>query len=634
MALDIYVRDDYDRKTNSVTAYGDSLGGVPMTYYVQTAGVDVVGEGTQIGSIVINETTGASTTLIDIQFTNYLVLESQIISNSTDIYSVQVSSEYAEDRYSKLDLYDDEPIEVTENIKDFKDVAKVLSDYSQQFKVPASKINNGIFENYYNNDIVDGFDARFRRKCIMKLAGADWKEGAIRLTSVDMENNNAVSYNITFFSTLSSLKTILGDDTLDELEYLDAFNHEVSFSSIKDYLNLGAELDYDVDGYPTGNTTRTTPPGFLAPLPQDFPDMMYPLISAKDRYYVDVSDSQPDISGTRNLYTPTNDQYHALYCYDLKPSIKIIHFIKAMEFKYGIEFSTDFFNEYSTVFQSTYMHCAGESGRIIDKIEETNTDFPLESLSFSTGTETREGVALDYISVGRSGLPTGGRRDLTSYTYEATVDVTGSGAYSVSVIDKDTNVEYFSDDSDGGNYNLSVVVSSSRSLEAVKPVVVITTKGGVTQVELTNVVLTRVFDPVFGATVNTIGNYTTTRDTSLSQGIEFRKELVPRMKCMDFIRSLFKTFNLVAYIENNIIVIKTLDSYYEEGNTHNITRFVDFNSHKISRSDVFSEINYEFKEAKTVFRIKSNELTSDSFGDEKFKSENNSSFDEDLTMLK
>ena len=42
MALDIYVRDDYDRKTNSVTAYGDSLGGVPMTYYVQTAGVDYI----------------------------------------------------------------------------------------------------------------------------------------------------------------------------------------------------------------------------------------------------------------------------------------------------------------------------------------------------------------------------------------------------------------------------------------------------------------------------------------------------------------------------------------------------------------------------------------------------------------
>ena len=287
--------------------------------------------------------------------------------------------------HTKLDLYDDEVIELTENIKDFKDISKVLTDHTQQFSVPASTINNKVFKHYYNQDVVSGFDARFRVDAIIKLNGIDWKEGQIRLTSVDMKDGVAQAYKITFFGSIVSLNQILSDDTIDELPYLDGFNHSLSFSDTKDFFFYGANLSYDLDNFPNGLVKRTYPPTTINPLPISFPDMMYVFISAKDRYYVSSLDSQPDIDGTRNLYVPNasnEDKYHGLHYADLKPSIKAIHVIKAIEFKYGITFSDDFLNENSDLFRSVYLHCSGDSGRLTDLIEETEADFFFEDLFF------------------------------------------------------------------------------------------------------------------------------------------------------------------------------------------------------------------------------------------------------------
>jgi hypothetical protein len=42
----------------------------------------------------------------------------------------------------RLDLFQDEKIEVTSSIQNVKDISKVFTDFSQSFTVPASKVNN------------------------------------------------------------------------------------------------------------------------------------------------------------------------------------------------------------------------------------------------------------------------------------------------------------------------------------------------------------------------------------------------------------------------------------------------------------------------------------------------------------
>ena len=77
---------------------------------------------------------------------------------------------------TRLDLFKDESVTINDVIQDIKDISKVFAPYTQQFSVPASSTNNKIFKHYYDFDIIQGFDARFRVAASIKLNGADLLE--------------------------------------------------------------------------------------------------------------------------------------------------------------------------------------------------------------------------------------------------------------------------------------------------------------------------------------------------------------------------------------------------------------------------------------------------------------------------
>ena len=49
----------------------------------------------------------------------------------------------------RLDLFDDEQINVTSTQQNVQDISKVFTDFSQSFSVPASVKNNEIFHHFY-----------------------------------------------------------------------------------------------------------------------------------------------------------------------------------------------------------------------------------------------------------------------------------------------------------------------------------------------------------------------------------------------------------------------------------------------------------------------------------------------------
>jgi len=60
--------------------------------------------------------------------------------------------------YTKLDLFDDEKINISSSIQNIQDISKVYTDFSQSFTVPASDNNNKIFEYFYQNDVNNKID--------------------------------------------------------------------------------------------------------------------------------------------------------------------------------------------------------------------------------------------------------------------------------------------------------------------------------------------------------------------------------------------------------------------------------------------------------------------------------------------
>ena len=59
--------------------------------------------------------------------------------------------------FVRVDLMEEDLIELTQVIQDARDIEKIFTDYSRTFNLPASKTNNKIFKHWYNPDI-DGFD--------------------------------------------------------------------------------------------------------------------------------------------------------------------------------------------------------------------------------------------------------------------------------------------------------------------------------------------------------------------------------------------------------------------------------------------------------------------------------------------
>jgi hypothetical protein len=68
------------------------------------------------------------------------------------------------------------------------------------------------------------------------------------------------------------------------------------------------------------------------------------------------------------------------------------------------------------------------------------------------------------------------------------------------------------------------------------------------------------------------------------------RQQIPEMKVIDFVSGLFKMFNLVAYIENGLIVCKTLDSYYAAGNTYDISKYVEVDSSEVNVALPYREV--------------------------------------------
>ena len=50
--------------------------------------------------------------------------------------------------YEQLETFKDENITIKENVKDFRDIKKVLTSLSKSFTIPASKRNNRILGHY------------------------------------------------------------------------------------------------------------------------------------------------------------------------------------------------------------------------------------------------------------------------------------------------------------------------------------------------------------------------------------------------------------------------------------------------------------------------------------------------------
>lgn len=509
----------------------------------------------------------------------------------------------------RVDLFDFEAVNLSQVIKDVKDIGKIFTDYSQSFKVPASANNNRIFQHYYNFNIQDGYDGRMKRDAVIKIAGADFRFGKIRLDDVDMRSNQPFSYKIVFFGSSVALSDILGKDELSDLDYLNRFNHDYDQNTVKNGLITGLEYD---------DTTESMVVGSNA-------DVVYPFISCYSQYYYnsdsnDHGNSNFDPIG-RNLHRPVNSAHNGIEHTDLKPSLKIRHIINAIEDKYdGLFFDKTWFD--SAPFNELYMLMHRDKGAITDSIAAE-----------SVFTQEDFGVNLDISQITTGIEPINSIE--TSYVVKFIITpITGAGPYDIRIVD--TLSGDILESANGLDGNGEVIVGfdvlSSVELRNWNLNFFITTQDGSTLATYNaNLSIIKRERQLYGNIVlsSTFTNYPSdstqysspnSPETMASKVILVNQ--IPKMKVIDFLQSIFKMFNLTAYFERDTslpqdtrIIVKSLNEYYSTGKTIDVSKYINISSGTISRPPTYSEINFKYSKPSTFGIINQNTLLNDEFGD-------------------
>ncbi len=218
----------------------------------------------------------------------------------------------------KVDMFPGTNLTFNDSIKKTTDVANVSTSFTRQFKLPASKTNNKLFQHYYNTLIRNGFDSRRKHDALIKLNGADFRKGYIKLNGVELENNKAKSYSSQFFGEMSSIKERMGDDMLEDLTYLARYNHDYNQATVKSAFEQGLKS--------TGGGLIVDPDG----------ELIYPFISHTRGFKFDSNGLYDVTQGG----TPTSAD--RLSYDDLKPAVKVNEVLSAMEYKYDLSFIGDF----------------------------------------------------------------------------------------------------------------------------------------------------------------------------------------------------------------------------------------------------------------------------------------------------
>ena len=167
--------------------------------------------------------------------------------------------------YQQAEMFNDETISITSKIQDVKEPEKIFTDFTQAFNIPASKENNKILQHWYNSNVQDGFDYRIKKDAILEVDYTPFRRGKVQIKKVILKNGVPFSYNIIFYGNTVNLKDAMKDDELQQLDYLDNYNHDYNAGKVYDGFQSGLDEN--------GKTNS----------------IIYPLITHTKRLYYDSS---------------------------------------------------------------------------------------------------------------------------------------------------------------------------------------------------------------------------------------------------------------------------------------------------------------------------------------------------------
>ena len=480
----------------------------------------------------------------------------------------------------RVELFDDETISITQSIQNVKDISKVFTDFSKPFTLPATKTNNKIFKHYYNFHIENTFDARKKVDAEIELNNLPFRKGKVKLEGVGLKDNKPNTYKIVFYGNTVTLKDLLGEDKLQALADLN------SETLVYNDTNVKAKLTVD----PT-----TT-------------DVIVPLITHTQRLTYDSSTghSHGQEGDVGNLYYDsghTGQNLHGVNYTELKYALRVHRIIEAIQVNYpDITFSDDFFNTTNIPYYNLFLWLHRKKGKVenldgvnqsaINSFTSTVFDEDTESQMISTSTLRISGVINYYRDVDLILTPSG------TTPYKVIVFKDGVEVYQSASVTSTLTITKSQIDLSQADYTVFIQAAAD--------------------VDFTNISWYVEYQEPFSSPENT--SYPTGAFTHVSDFDFTITQQIPEMKIIDFLTGLFKMFNLTAYIEDNVVVVKTLNSFYSSGTSYDITKYIDVNKSEVNSALPYREVSFYAEDTETFLAKQHEQLAGKTWGKTEYKS--------------
>ena len=479
---------------------------------------------------------------------------------------------------NRIELFNDEQIQVTSSIQNVQDISKTYTDFSQGFTVPASDVNNAFFEHWYNSDIDFSTDNNLRKDAYIEINLTTFRKGKVQLDGASLSNGKPSSYNLTFYGEGVTLKDTFGEDLLSDLDYSD-YAHQFTSAEVLTRITNSTNT-YDVK-YPLITSNRiweyqSIPPN--APLPNWLVNTL----------------TQNDIHTNSGAITKT----------ELFPAFRVARIFDLIESKYGITFSGAFLQDerFTKLFlwykgKETLVQYSTSYSLVADTITPTFTNYDLTN-TYTSATNSVQIQELAGVITHR-------------LIYEVTATTT-SANYSIDIY-QNGNLYNTITGFGTGVYTLDTITQTS-GLNVIYTFKIRTQGTNVIDSELVYEV-----DSITAGSINT--DFLTVVYDALSVNLSIDLAAnAPVMKIADFFSGILKTFNMTTYsIKDAEYFVEPLDDWYSKGAVVDVSEYVDITSIDIQRMPLYKTISFKYQESESFLNRNFSQTFSRKYGDTSYE---------------
>jgi hypothetical protein len=472
--------------------------------------------------------------------------------------------------YQQIELFNDEQVVVNSSVQNIADISKVFTDFSQSFSVPASTINNAVFQHFYQSDVNATIDHNIKRKAYIEIDLAPFRRGKISLEKANLKDGQPESYQITFYGDIRTLKDAFGEDKLTDLD-LSSLEFAYSGAEILDRIT-DLTTDYDV---------------------------RYPLI-ANTRLWTYHHGSE-DVTDTA----------HAIQYNELFPAVKVVKLLAAIESTYGLTFYGTFLADpkFTNVFlmgKNTNQFEFITEAVNVDLISKTNLNYTDWSNVSTQNAEDFVDLATNSINV----------QDFNINVYEHLIQIQIN---SISVAGT-LYIDVFQD----GNYYQTFQTAIPNAFN----LTIQNTSGLNTNFTFKlratndmNVGCTIFYQPFAFYNGNVTYSLATiqTNTTGILGNLSI-SNYMPDMKVSDFFSGILKEFNATCVgVAENEFEILPLDEWYAKGAIVDVTEFTDLESIDIERIKLYKKIAFKYQDSESFVNKNYFKITNQQYGNVEYQ---------------